>query len=198
MNTPVAIFPSTYDTDGVALAWRRAGATVRRHLTVEDDPWDLSNEKLILEVTIESTDDAVLVVGACARGIGLLGRLALEDADAARAFLRDLHRIGPVQRVDRSELFDGLPLSSDEQAVLRALGSGASVRETADALFISKRTAERRVASARKALGVRTTAEAVTKVAGLPRDEMAVFVEFPSLDPLHTDDHPVGEGKLHG
>lgn len=198
MNTPVAIFPTSYDTDGVAQAWRRAGATVRRHITIEDAPWDLSAENLILDVTIESTDDAALIVAGCARGVGLLGRLALEDTGVGHAFLRDLHRIGPVQRVDRSQLFEGLPLSGDELAVLQALGSGASVGEAADALFISKRTAERRVASARKALGVRTTAEAVTKVAGLPRDELAVFVEFPPLDPSHTDDHPVGEGKLYG
>ena len=78
----------------------------------------------------------------------------------------DLRRIGPVDQV----LLGPDPLAAlddDQRALLEALATGSSIGEAAAALHLSTRTAERRLATARKALGVRTTAEAIALATAL-------------------------------
>jgi DNA-binding NarL/FixJ family response regulator len=55
-------------------------------------------------------------------------------------------------------------LTHDEQRVLTLLREGLAIGEAAQALHISRRTADRRLAAARTKLGVGTTAEAVVAV----------------------------------
>ena len=58
----------------------------------------------------------------------------------------------------------GVPvLSAEQRDLLAALSGGATVTEAALALFVSRRTANRRLAEARYLLGVTTNAEAVTR-----------------------------------
>lgn len=60
---------------------------------------------------------------------------------------------------------DGEPLTLDDaqRELLRLLGGGLSVGEAAARLHLSPRTAERRLAEARAALGAATNAEAVLR-----------------------------------
>jgi DNA-binding CsgD family transcriptional regulator len=55
-------------------------------------------------------------------------------------------------------------LDDEQQRLLRLLGGGLSVIEAARRLHLSRRTAERRLAEARSALGAATNAEAVLRV----------------------------------
>jgi DNA-binding CsgD family transcriptional regulator len=56
-----------------------------------------------------------------------------------------------------------LRIDDAQRQVLRLLGSGLSVAEAAERLHLSPRTAERRLAEARAALGAATNAEALLR-----------------------------------
>jgi DNA-binding NarL/FixJ family response regulator len=53
------------------------------------------------------------------------------------------------------------PLTGEERRLLELLAAGQALGEAAEALHLSRRTADRRMAAARGKLGVRSTAEAV-------------------------------------
>jgi DNA-binding NarL/FixJ family response regulator len=77
----------------------------------------------------------------------------------------DLRRLGQVDhRVGTS----ATPrVGADEQALLELLLTGATIGEAARRLHISRRTADRRLAAARRALDAGTTAEALRAAARL-------------------------------
>jgi len=54
-------------------------------------------------------------------------------------------------------------LSTEQQRLLELLSGGLSLAEAAEILRLSRRTAERRLAEARRILGAETTAEAVVR-----------------------------------
>jgi DNA-binding CsgD family transcriptional regulator len=58
-----------------------------------------------------------------------------------------------------------LDLHPDERRVLQLMASGATLREAAVSLHVSRRTCARRLAAAKAKLGAQTTAEAVLRVA---------------------------------
>ena len=60
-------------------------------------------------------------------------------------------------------------LTADQRSLLMLLAEGLSVAEAAQRMFLSLRTAERRLSAARKALGVATTAEAIEALTGSRR-----------------------------
>jgi DNA-binding NarL/FixJ family response regulator len=78
----------------------------------------------------------------------------------------DLRRLGPLDhRITDSE--SEPVLSGEERALLDRLLAGDSLGEAAAAVHLSRRTADRRLASARQALGVTTTAELLAAAAKL-------------------------------
>jgi DNA-binding NarL/FixJ family response regulator len=88
--------------------------------------------------------------------------------DVGRALLADLNRLGPVTRDPEAEIGTGeeqpdadSPLLPEQRALLERLANGETIAAAAAAEFLSLRTANRRIAQAREALGVRTTREAV-------------------------------------
>lgn len=101
-----------------------------------------------------ATSEAVL---AAVAGFGLL-----VDAVAERAvldpFCDDLRRLGVLDhRVhDRAGT-----LGADEHALLRLLADGATLGDAAAALHLSRRSADRRLAAARRALRAESTAAAL-------------------------------------
>jgi DNA-binding NarL/FixJ family response regulator len=74
---------------------------------------------------------------------------------------------------DANSRFEGA-LDDGQRRLLELLGRGLSVSEAARRLHLSRRTAERRLAEARGALGAATNAEAVARVRehepGTPED----------------------------
>jgi DNA-binding NarL/FixJ family response regulator len=104
-----------------------------------------------------STDDELrLAVLAAARGAGVIA------FDVAPVSLRarladDLSRLGDVELLSS----ETPTLSVECRCLLEAIATGASVRDAAASIHLSTRTANRRLAEGRRALGVRSNAEAV-------------------------------------
>jgi DNA-binding NarL/FixJ family response regulator len=100
----------------------------------------------------------------------LAGARVVVAATAAREVIDrmcdDLRRLGPLDhRITDNE--SEPVLSREERALLDRLLAGDSLGEAAAAVHLSRRTADRRLASARRALGVTTTAELLAAAARL-------------------------------
>jgi DNA-binding NarL/FixJ family response regulator len=115
-------------------------------------------------------------------------------AEVGRALLADLERIGPVSTDPDAPVArpgsgsgsaasgaaagpaggdddgTGTPLAPEQRALLERLAKGETIAAAAQAEFLSLRTANRRIAEARQALGVRSTREAVLAYLRLRRD----------------------------
>jgi DNA-binding NarL/FixJ family response regulator len=126
--------------------------------TLPSRPWN-AGEGLVCVGAIRDAGDAQAALLAAARGAGVVV-VARCSADELDAFVDDLGRLGPVEELHR----DAEPRVPEGQRLLELLADGRSLDEAAAALHISRRTAERRLANARRALGVHTTAAAVASV----------------------------------
>jgi DNA-binding NarL/FixJ family response regulator len=73
----------------------------------------------------------------------------------------DLRRLGTLDHQVGVQAAPAGGLGDTERALLKQLLKGDSLGEAANALHLSRRTADRRLASARRALGAATTAEAL-------------------------------------
>lgn len=97
---------------------------------------------------------------AAAWGAGLLVVLDL-PVDEATLFLADLGRIGPFERRVPAAVAESSELDVDTISLLEHLAAGTRLGDAAKALHLSRRTADRRLANARRVLGVTTTSEAL-------------------------------------
>ena len=117
----------------------------------------------VMIVPVTSDDAARLVIQAAVRGWSVL---AINQAprDVADRLYDDLRRFGrlDVRSVRARPAGDGL--SQDERRLLELLAGGMSLGEAASALHLSRRTADRRLATARRALGAATTPEAIARL----------------------------------
>ncbi|HWB34500.1 MAG TPA: LuxR family transcriptional regulator [Rugosimonospora sp.] len=151
----------------------RAGWRTREGFALTDPAWDVSEARLVLYGRVADVDTAQLAVHAAARGAGVVA-IADEFSDVGRALLGDLRRLGPVVRDPEQELgnpaaatvggngTEAVPsLLPEQRALLDRLANGETIAAAAAAEYLSLRTANRRIAQARDALGVRTTREAV-------------------------------------
>jgi DNA-binding NarL/FixJ family response regulator len=82
---------------------------------------------------------------------------------ALATFVDDLGRIGPVELGRSSGVVEPEPphLDADGRVLVGLLASGRTIAEAARELHLSLRTASRRLAGVRSALGAASTAEAV-------------------------------------
>ena len=120
---------------------------------------DPAGEQTVLHVA--DRQDAVDAVLAAVRGADLV-ITATAKRDVIDQLCDDLRRLGTVEhRVEPRAESPAPALSPDERALLSALLGGASLGEAAAALHLSRRTADRRLAAARRALGASSTAEAL-------------------------------------
>jgi DNA-binding CsgD family transcriptional regulator len=95
---------------------------------------------------------------AAVSGAGLVVD-AVAPRDVIDRLCDDLRRIGAVDH--RIGASDHPALGAQERALLAELLAGASLGEAARRLHMSRRTADRRLAAARSALGCATTAAAL-------------------------------------
>jgi DNA-binding NarL/FixJ family response regulator len=165
--TPRYVVGSATDATVALRRLARAGWHTREGFALTDTAWDVADQRLVLYGRVSDVDTAELAVHAAARGAGVV---AITDAgtDVGRALLADLSRLGPVVRDPEAEIGasedggDGdSPLLPEQRALLERLANGETIAAAAAAEFLSLRTANRRIAQAREALGVRTTREAV-------------------------------------
>lgn len=94
-------------------------------------------------------------------------RLASDlDPTIAERLTHDLRRLGRADPMPADAAVDPSILEPDGFELLGLLASGMSLGEAAASLHLSRRTADRRLAAARRRLGVETTAEALVAFAG--------------------------------
>ena len=103
--------------------------------------------------------DAAEALLAAVAGAGLVVH-AQAERDVIDRLVDDLRRLGPVDH-RTAEPDSGPELTPDERRLLDRLAEGKTLGDAAAELHLSRRTADRRLASARDKLGVATTAEAV-------------------------------------
>ena len=112
------------------------------------------------------TDDASAgaAVLAAVRGSSLVLDASSLPAEAIDRLCDDLRRLGEVDRRDGRPLpapTAETVIDDDGMAVLRRLAQGQHLGEAAAALHLSRRTADRRLAAAKDALGAASTVEAI-------------------------------------
>jgi hypothetical protein len=164
-DPPRFVLPSAADATAVLRRLARAGWRTREGFALAEPGWDMTPQKVVLYGRVPDLDTARLAVLAAARGAGVV---AIADAagDVGRALIGDLARLGPVRR-DADPDHGGPPtdpvaqLVPEQRALLDRLANGETIAAAAAAEYLSLRTANRRIAQARTALGVRTTREAV-------------------------------------
>jgi DNA-binding NarL/FixJ family response regulator len=112
--------------------------------------------------------DAEAAVLAAARGAHVIawreGPNAITD-QLCEAF----HALGGVHMPTPAELTRELGLTREMRALLDLLAGGCSISESAQRLHLSRRTATRRLAEARRVLDVNSTAEALVAFHAYPR-----------------------------
>jgi hypothetical protein len=166
MTTPRYVVANATDATVALRRLARAGWHTREGFALTENAWDVAEQRLVLYGRVGDLDTAELAVHACARGAGLV---AIVDAatEVGRALLADLGRLGPVtldpeaEVAGEDEKAGSDTLLPEQRALLERLANGETIAAAAAAEFLSLRTANRRIAQAREALGVRTTREAV-------------------------------------
>ena len=140
-----------------------AGWTLQHDLTVPDQPWSREGEGLACTGTVTNSAQLVESVTLLLRGITVAVEVA--DADLARDLWDQGRRVAVAELFDDRErpVADGL--SAIHLELLLRMSAGDVVARAARHCHLSERTAARRLAEARRALGARTTAEAAVRVA---------------------------------
>jgi DNA-binding CsgD family transcriptional regulator len=112
-------------------------------------------------VGVADAASAAQAVLAAMGGVDLVV-VATGPRDVIDQLCDDLRRLGELDhRVGGGGSPAPAILSGDERALLAQLIGGASLGEAARALHLSRRTADRRLAAARRALNATTTSEAL-------------------------------------
>jgi DNA-binding CsgD family transcriptional regulator len=146
-------------TRGLADAKReleRAGLTVV-------DGWQ-SRPGAVCAGVVEDALDAAEALLAAIGGAGVVIE-ARADRDVTDRLLDDLRRLGAVDhRIGDPEV---PRLTAEERELLALLAGGSTLGSAASRLHLSRRTADRRLAAARRKLGAASTAEAVVEFARL-------------------------------
>lgn len=159
MSPPLVVLADAAAVDAAGVQLRRKGHDCRAGFDIPE-PFPVGERRIICSGGIDDLDVAREALLAAARGAGLL--LWLDDAldaEIRSRFLSDLARLGPV-RTDEVDAGPAPILTLEQRELLALVAEGASIPDAAAQLYVSVRTAERRMAQARAALGVRTTAAA--------------------------------------
>jgi hypothetical protein len=191
---PRYVLPSASDAAAVLRRLARVGWQTREGFALPETSWDVGQQKLVLFGRVSELDTAELALLAAARGAGVVA-VADVRSEIGRALLADLERIGPVSTDPDAPVVgetDGhragraadapaeghgaaghgaaARLAPEQRALLDRLAKGDTIAAAAQGEFLSLRTANRRIAEARDALGVRTTREAVLAYLRMRRD----------------------------
>lgn len=137
---------------------------------VRDDGWTVvpgwwapaGSDRVVCTGRVETPEDAAAALLAAIGGAGLVvaGRADREVLDRLCDDLRRLgrvdHRTASTPRAHR--------LTAEERALVDLLLEGSTLGQAARRMNMSRRTADRRMASVRRKLGVATTAEALVRI----------------------------------
>jgi DNA-binding CsgD family transcriptional regulator len=120
-----------------------------------------SDGRAVRTGTVRTPSEAAAALVAVLAGQGLLVRAAA-PRDVIDRLIDDLRHLGPVDhRVGRTH--QAPSVDPETRAILGLLAEGHSLGEAAALLGISRRTADRRLARGRLALGTKRTTEAIAR-----------------------------------
>lgn len=151
---PVIVLPEPSSPWSVPSGWH-----VQEGFEVPHQPWDLTRRHLICHGSVADESDVTAAVTVLARGVGLAVHLAVVGDLRFRA-LEDLHQLGDFGAPATG---GGDELDVEQRRLIAALVDGATVTDAARQLNMSRRTASRRLFEIRTALGVTSTAEAISR-----------------------------------
>jgi hypothetical protein len=138
----------------------RDGWRVQESWELSDEAWDVGERRLVCSGRVDTASEQQAALLAGARGAGLI---VIEAPAAAYEFIDDLERLGPVER--RAAQAGAGSLNAETIDLLSALARGLSVAQAARETLMSLRTAHRRLAAARDALGVTSNSELLVEYA---------------------------------
>ncbi|HEX5589680.1 MAG TPA: hypothetical protein VFX65_05270 [Candidatus Limnocylindrales bacterium] len=116
---------------------------------------------VVLTGTVSNDAEAVDALLAAIDGAGLIV-VATADRSLIDRFVDDLRRLGPVVHRTVVEAAPEAP-PAEARAIIALLAEGLSLGEAAESLGLARRTADRRLAEARRLLGVERTTEAIAR-----------------------------------
>jgi DNA-binding CsgD family transcriptional regulator len=147
--------------DGTVTELRADGWHVAAGFSVDGG----SGSRAVRHGRVETAADASAALLAALAGHGLV--VEGPPSTILDTLVDDLRRLGPVDhRVAAPAADPGPPgpaIDPQALALLAALAGGLSLGEAAAALGVSRRTADRRLADARQALGAERTTEAIAR-----------------------------------
>lgn len=118
-------------------------------------------DRVVCTGAVATAEDAAAALLAAVGGAGLVV-VARAERDVLDRLCGDLRHLGRLDH--RTASAARLPrLTTEERALVDRLLDGLTLGEAAAHLSISRRTADRRMASVREKLGVATTAEALVQ-----------------------------------
>lgn len=158
-GVPYVVLGAEADLEGAAGELGRRGWRVHRGLALPAEPWDVGPARLVVVAVLPDLPAAQEALLCAVRGAGLV--VGLDPAAPwAAGFRADLRSLAPAAAAGPDPAPVGA-LTPDQRDMLELLAAGNSIARAARLRFLSLRTANRRVAEAREALGVATTREAV-------------------------------------
>lgn len=162
-DPPRYVLASSAQASTVLRRLAQQGWATREGFAPAPEPGDPDEAPVVLFGPVTDLSTVQQVVLAAARGAGIV---AIADAGhpVGRALIDDLSRFGPLAAGPQDGPDDADPLPSllpEQRALLDRLAAGETIAAAAAAEFLSLRTANRRIAQARRLFGVRTTREAV-------------------------------------
>lgn len=134
------------------------GWTISRGFQLPSAEWFVGG--VVCTGGVTSATDAALAVLAAVRGAGLVVTVTARE-EVIELLVDDLSRIGTVNFWPTDESGPLRELTVEQWCLLELLAQGRTLADTAAILHLSRRTADRKLAAARVALGAKSTAEAV-------------------------------------
>ena len=108
---------------------------------------------------VSDLDDARAAVLDAASGLTVVAHVPDASPTLVELLRLDLGRLGGVTVIDNADgPTSDVPLDPQIGALLELLSAGSSLGDAAKALHLSRRTADRRLAEARRLMGARSTA----------------------------------------
>lgn len=141
-------------------ATRKLGAASRIQAAAMLADGEGGNRRARQVVAVRNEADAGAVILAALEGAAVTVDTATDPALVER-IQDDLRRLGRDDAVRLEPVAPGPDLAPEGLRLLGLLAEGMSLGEAAGSLHLSRRTADRRLAAARQALGAATTAEAL-------------------------------------
>ena len=159
---PLHVVATTAEAEPLIRQLSNAGWESRSDFALLEANWDVAGRKVVCHARVADEHAASQAVLAAARGAGVVAVCDPSGMWGRRVRL-DLERIGALGWLpgESSAAVDDLGLDEEQRSLLDHLAQGLTIAAAAEAEFISLRTANRRIASARKLFGVSTTRQAV-------------------------------------